>query len=413
MRAIVAASIVAVIALGAARVAFREPAWDAERVYAQYDREFRTYVAEANTYLGKEVVKVEPLSKRFRVPEKLAIRGTAFELGQLIGHVGQRTNTRLPLISAANREMNERVGAMYRRIYPQQLELVRAVAAVYSVPAETIDLRVFEREFTTPMWGSLLRLKNFEEVTDFQKFGQLALNHHCSAASYFADGHQFVGVNFDHASDRPTFFTTVEMEGCYKAMGHTVYELTGELVDGMNEKGLALCVASNNYGKYETREAYPDEPAVVMWHMMEIVLQKCATVDEALKLLRSARVWFPDECNHWLLADATGKSVIVEWTVGEHTLFVFDSRKPYKLMTNTACQEGEEYLMKNCNRYAAAKPLLDNGLHTSAEMLKVMESMRISHGPGRSLWTAVMDLNAGTMAVHYYKEYGQDYEFRL
>jgi len=413
MRATVAALVLAVVVVVAARFAFREPAWDAERVYREYDRELRTYAAEANRCAAKEVLKIEPLSQQFRVPEKLTIRGTPYEIGRMIGHIGLRTNAPLPLVKAADRGMNEKVSSLYRRIYPEQLELLRGVAAVYSTLPENIDLRVFESNFTTPMWCKLLRLKNFEDVTDFQKFGQLAMNHHCSAASYFAGGHQFVGVNFDHASDRATFFTTIEMDGCYKAMGHTVYELTGELVDGMNEKGLALCVASNNYGKYETREAYPDEPAVVMWHMMEIVLQKCATVDEALKLLRSARVWFPDECNHWLLADATGKSVIVEWTPNDRKLIVFDSRERYELMTNTACQEGEEYLMKNCARYAAAKPLLDKGVHSAIEMLKVMESMRISHGPGRSLWTSVMDLKTGTMNVRYYKEYVQDYEFRL
>jgi penicillin V acylase-like amidase (Ntn superfamily) len=59
-----------------------------------------------------------------------------------------------------------------------------------------------------------------------------------------------------------------------------------------------------------------------MWHMMLIVMQTCATVDEALDLLRTVRVWFPDEGNHWLTADATGKSVVVEWTPGDHKLVV-------------------------------------------------------------------------------------------
>ena len=47
--------------------------------------------------------------------------------------------------------------------------------------------------------------------------------------------------------------------------------------------------------------------------MTQIVMQTCATVDEALTLLRTARAWFPANWrglalsgSHWLLADATG-----------------------------------------------------------------------------------------------------------
>jgi penicillin V acylase-like amidase (Ntn superfamily) len=196
-------------------------------------------------------------------------------------------------------------------------------------------------------------------------------------------------------------------------MGHTVYELTGELIDGMNEKGFSLCVASNDYDKYQSREPYPNEPAVVMWHMMQILLQTCATVDEALDLLRGVRVWFPEEGNHWLLADATGKSVIVEWTPGEHKLVVFDKPDAYKLMTNTAAQEGEDYLLKNCPRYAKAKPILERGVSKADDMFDVVGAMRIAKGPGRSLWTCVMDLNDRTMAVRYFKEYEQTYEFKF
>ena len=122
-------------------------------------------------------------------------------------------------------------------------------------------------------------------------------------------------------------------------------------------------------------------------------------------------MWFPDEGNHWLLADATGKSVIVEWTPGDHKLVVFDQPAAYKLMTNAACQEGEDFLVKNCRHYSTAKPLLEKGVHNTAEMLDVVNSMRITHGPGRSLWTSVMDLNARTMETRYFKEFDRKYEF--
>ena len=48
----------------------------ADRIYAEYDREFRTFLAKANGRVGKEAIKVESLSDQFTVRQKLAIKGT-------------------------------------------------------------------------------------------------------------------------------------------------------------------------------------------------------------------------------------------------------------------------------------------------------------------------------------------------
>jgi hypothetical protein len=151
--------------------------------------------------------------------------------------------------------------------------------------------------------------------------------------------------------------------------------------------------------------------------MTQVVLQTCATVDEALALLRTVRVWFPAtwrglalEGSHWLLADATGKAVVVEWTPGDHRLLVFDRPGPYELLTNLTFQEGEEFLAETCPRYGRARPLLERGVRDTADMLEVMTAMRVT-GPGRSLWISVMDLNGRTFEVRYFKEFDRKYEF--
>src|SRR4029450_9345118 len=100
--------------------------------------------------------------------------------------------------------------------------------------------------------------------------------------------------------------------------------------------GFSLCVAGNvsfkrgkddwtvDKLKYSSREPYPREPPVFFWQMTQIVLQTCATGDEAVALLRAVRVWFPAnwrgvalEGSHWLLAGATGQAVVVEVEAGE------------------------------------------------------------------------------------------------
>src|SRR5262245_39431247 len=103
----------------------RERDWDADRVYAEYDRNFRAYLANATRLVGEETIKVERLSERFTVPQKLTIQGTPYDVGLTIGHIGRQAGVRLPAVADTDRSLNQKVADLYRRMYPQDLELVR------------------------------------------------------------------------------------------------------------------------------------------------------------------------------------------------------------------------------------------------------------------------------------------------
>ena len=114
------------------------------RVYREYDQKFRTYLANATRLVGKETIKVERLSDQFTVPQKLSIKGTPYEIGLTIGHVGKQAKARLPLVNETNRDLNQKLAELYRKIHPQHLDMVRGVAEVYGQPAEQIDLVLFD-----------------------------------------------------------------------------------------------------------------------------------------------------------------------------------------------------------------------------------------------------------------------------
>ena len=215
-----------------------------------------------------------------------------------------------------------------------------------------------------------------------------------------------------------TISQTLEMAGTYKVMVHAVYDLTGESVDGMNEKGFSLCVASSvgvrrgtdgwvvDPERAHLSRAFPKGgPALAMQHMTQIVMKMWApTVDEALALLRTVRVWLPFHTGfHWLLADATGRSVVVEWTPGDYQLVVFDRPGPYELLTAVAYQDGEAALSA-CPHYRKAKPLLESGVRNTAEMFEVMNGVREPSGDCRTLWTSVMDLKCADLRAALFKE---------
>src|SRR5262245_8758502 len=152
-----------------------------ERVYGEYDREFQTYLAKAAAVVGKESIKVERLSDRFSVPKRLTIKGTPYEIGLTIGHVGRQAGARPPLLGESDRALNQKFTDLYRRVYPQQLELVRGVADAYGLPAGRIDLARYERDFTSHLWCDLLQYDRFYRDTDFGK--RPAERYQCSAAS--------------------------------------------------------------------------------------------------------------------------------------------------------------------------------------------------------------------------------------
>lgn len=85
--------------------------------------------------------------------------------------------------------------------------------------------------------------------------------------------------------------------------------------DGINEKGVAialLAVPEYHYTDDDSKVTLNTTTAI------RLVLDKAANVDEAVELLRDYNIYFSGdvEC-HFLIADSTGKSVLVEYWDGQ------------------------------------------------------------------------------------------------
>jgi predicted choloylglycine hydrolase len=383
-----------------------------DQLYADYDREFLTYLASAVQAVGKPTMVVERLSDRFTVPRRLTIRGTPHEIGLTIGHIARQANHRLPLVSEASRALNQQIIDLYRRIYPQHLQVVAGIAGVSGNSLDEIDMVQMEYDYFVGLWWRLLKYDSFVSLTDFGRYGDTGPTPGCSVASFAAGPRHIVGRNFDNASDEPHYLATTEMTGSYRALGHVVYSLTHWAVDGFNERGLSINSASNGE-EYFWQEPYPQVPAVFSGHLARIVMDTCATVDEALRLIGSVRVWFPNEGLHWLIADASGKAVVVEFDLNRR-MVVLDRPGPYELMTNTALQKGDAYVSGACVRFRKAQPVLEAGLSGTADMLDLMRSIRPTPDyPYRTLWTAIMDLSELSLETHYRLEYDRPYRYLL
>ena len=105
--------------------------------------------------------------------------------------------------------------------------------------------------------------------------------------------------------------------------------------DGMNEKGLAigfLYIPEIDYKKDDTKITLNSTT------MIRVILDKASTVKEAIELIKQYNVYFSaDILCHYLLADASGDSALVEyWNGGVQVLTTHDN---YQIATNyIACK---------------------------------------------------------------------------
>ncbi len=368
-----------------------------------YDVDFLQLLNQAGQLLGKDMLKYEPLTPGLLL-KKVTATGSHSDFGCLVGLIARNFGMQMRRRTAANADVNRRIVAMYQEIYPQYLVKARGIALAYGMTLDELDFTYLEFSFEAELWW---RLFKYQQFTDSERFSAPITG--CSLVSDFLEGErrQLVGRNFDYDADLPGFLFISNLDGAYKTIGHSMFQLQQWLMDGINERGLFMGLASlgspPQYAGYADTSVYPDRPVIQSQHLIRVVLDTCASVDEALNLIRKSRIWFPSGFIHYLLADSQGKSVVVTFD-REKNLIVFPRQSSYLVLTNTALQEGEEYVYGACWRYRAATDLLRQGVWSLPELSGVMEAVRQTRGAHRTLWTAMADLTRKEMVASYRPE---------
>ena len=381
------------------------PAAQLDELYQHYDDDFVRLLNLATRNIGRPILKYERMTPGALL-RKATVSGTHYELGLLVGLIAKNYGMQVLRRGASNAEMNSRITEMYRDIYPQFLEKARGIGQAFGIALDDLDLRYLEHDFEAELWWRLFR---YQEFTDFTGFTVAKPILGCSLASYYLEGErrQQIGRNFDNRADRPGFLVISALDGVYRTIGHSIFQLHQWLPDGINEMGLFMGMASLSsppqYRDYKDPPEYPDRPAIQAVHLERVVLDTCATVDEALALIGKTRVWFPVEFNHFLLADSLGKSVVVEFDKNKN-MVVFPRWAAFHVVTNTALQEGTDYVYGACWRYKTATDGLQQGISSLPDLTRVMESVRPQSGYTRTLWTAMADLSRKEMTVTYRSE---------
>jgi hypothetical protein len=179
------------------------------------------------------------------------------------------------------------------------------------------------------------------------------------------------------------------------------------LQDGMNQYGVA--VADMEVDGTRT----PHDPAnssVIHSLAMRLILDTAKNTDEAVELLKRYNIYFVAETCHLMVADAAGKSVVVEFIAGE--LRTTPTQESWQVCTNhQIAGKSEEENDVACERYrTASEELAKAGSSaTIAEVMHVMDSVHQDH----TMWSSVYDLTTGDFQVAYRKQYTEPHRDRL
>lgn len=198
-------------------------------------------------------------------------------------------------------------------------------------------------------------------------------------------------------------------------------------LDGMNEKG--LCVADLMVNDGEVIHQDTHKPDLTTTSALRLLLDKAATVDEAVRLLEQYDMNFSlDSAHHFAISDASGKSVAVEWMGDE--MFVTETNVVTNHYLVGDADPDLEYLEELSKEYQPSyirywslygRYLDANGKLTAEDVLEGMkvvasstfDNFRDDGVTHRTQWTLVFDQTALTAELYRWEDWTKPYHLTV
>lgn len=180
------------------------------------------------------------------------------------------------------------------------------------------------------------------------------------------------------------------------------------LQDGMNQHGVAVADMSVQGVKPPYDGTRPN---ILHSTAMRLILDYAKNVDEAVEILKQYNIHFVAETCHFMIADAGGKSVVVEFVDGETK--VTPAKATWQVCTNDQIHGASEAdCDANCERYRTASDALADAAST-ASVDNVMGVMKSVSKQDWTMWSSVYDLSARKLRFAYRQHYDKPYDDSL
>jgi len=177
--------------------------------------------------------------------------------------------------------------------------------------------------------------------------------------------------------------------------------------DGMNEQGLAVGMAA------VPASHMPHDPRKETISSLQVIremLDHAANVDEAVSVLQRHNVGMEGGPPlHYLIADSTGRAVLVEFYEGE--MVVIPNEEPWHLATNFLRTAAGDDPQSQCPRYAH----IYERLAEAQGRITPQEAMEILKGVAQpsTQWSIVYGMSSGEVEVVMGKKYGEGHRFQM
>lgn len=190
--------------------------------------------------------------------------------------------------------------------------------------------------------------------------------------------------------------------------------------DGVNEKGVAICVNMVNGADIQQNTEKID---ITTTTLIRLVLDKAANVEEAVELINQYDLH--DSTGgpyHFQITDKTGKSVIVEYYQNE--IQIIESTKNFQILTNHALnnfETSESTFTETKERYEIIENKLTekNGIVSVEDSLNLLQEVKMSWdayeggNAGGALYSAVYNLETIELQFIYRSRMDTVYKFSL
>lgn len=183
-------------------------------------------------------------------------------------------------------------------------------------------------------------------------------------------------------------------------------------LDGINEKGFAMAdLMAGDEVETHQRTSKPDLTTTMA---IRYLLNNAANVDEALKLLNSIDMHSDiGSAHHYAMADATGKSVAVEYVDNKMVVVETPAVTNHYLCAaklNVGLQENDHRYDKLCQQYD-----LNEGVMSKQGLTKAIEAVSQPQNKESlgTAWTMVMDLKNPSVTYYSRRHFNKPFTFKM
>ena len=180
--------------------------------------------------------------------------------------------------------------------------------------------------------------------------------------------------------------------------------------DGMNEVGLVVGMAAV---PAHTMPNDPDKETIDSLMVMRMILDHAASVEQAIEIIDSYNIsWGGGPALHYLIADRSGETVLVEFVDGERILIPQENN--WHLATNHLRAEASAG-SSGCRRYdLMAERLTDHqGTLNQSEAMDLLADVSSSDQEYGTQWSILYDMSSGAVRVVMGRDYENLHEFDI